>query len=598
MAASRTLEIMINASNAARNGGSAGGGANGHSNNRAAEMREKKQFDDLQKGTDNLGTMFNKRVPPLNNLFKKMGIEIGLRSILKQSQIFTSTVGSIFQILGALVDVTLAPFLPVIVPAIKKLGAFIPKWAKTMEGVSSWLTSYVFKPIVNTIRFVNNLINKFLPGKWGLTAKYFLAIIGILMLRQGIGMLWRGAMRPTGVFGVMKKFGPKNAKNIAETAKGTSRVVRNSGIIAKNSSKGGKFGKAGKAGLGFLAGTIGLGSLFPPAKSGGKPSTPDIPAERGRNLASLYGVEEVAPAAVKGGKAAKTWRFADPVMDTFAEIGPAFKAASTKVKKWKVKDIPAYLNEIGDTFARPIVKARAVVKKWKVTDIPDAMGELGGGVKKVVTTVKATKLADIGDAVKGTTRSFKAWKAKDIPDAVSELGTITNRATKLFKVEIPKKLNAWVTKDIVDLSSELGSSVSTKASKVRNLNIKKAFKTRMSAVDEGAELGMGASKGFKGKAGSAIANVINKIPGGSSTLGKLGKVHKVAKVLKVVPILGLGMEVVDAGMDLKYNLSQANNEKNKNKGWFQKYGPAALGLGGWVGPTVARPVGGIVRPLP
>ena len=52
------------------------------------------------------------------SLAKAIGMNFTLGSILKQSQIFASTAGSIFQIMGALVDVILAPFVPLIVPWI------------------------------------------------------------------------------------------------------------------------------------------------------------------------------------------------------------------------------------------------------------------------------------------------------------------------------------------------------------------------------------------------------------------------------------------------------------------------------------------------
>ena len=58
---------------------------------------------------------------------KTMGIQMGIAGILKQSQIFTSTLGSLFQILGAFVDVMLAPWMPVIIPAIRKLANQVPR---------------------------------------------------------------------------------------------------------------------------------------------------------------------------------------------------------------------------------------------------------------------------------------------------------------------------------------------------------------------------------------------------------------------------------------------------------------------------------------
>jgi hypothetical protein len=82
------------------------------------------------------------------------GINLTIASVLKQSQVFTSTLGSIFQILGALVDVILAPFLPYIVPWIRKLADTIPKiaaWAQaTAEVVGPRIASF----IANVVEYV------------------------------------------------------------------------------------------------------------------------------------------------------------------------------------------------------------------------------------------------------------------------------------------------------------------------------------------------------------------------------------------------------------------------------------------------------------
>ena len=87
------------------------------------------------------------------------GINLTIASVLKQSQVFTSTLGSIFQILGALVDVILAPFLPYIVPWIRKLADTIPKiaaWAQaTAEVVGPRIASF----IANVVEYVKPLLS-------------------------------------------------------------------------------------------------------------------------------------------------------------------------------------------------------------------------------------------------------------------------------------------------------------------------------------------------------------------------------------------------------------------------------------------------------
>lgn len=66
-----------------------------------------------------------------------LGINLGIGSLLKQSQVFTGSVSSILQIIGALVDVFIAPFLmPLIIPLIKKLASFIDPVRKYSEELA------------------------------------------------------------------------------------------------------------------------------------------------------------------------------------------------------------------------------------------------------------------------------------------------------------------------------------------------------------------------------------------------------------------------------------------------------------------------------
>jgi len=94
---------------------------------------------------------------------KTMGIQMGIAGILKQSQIFTSTLGSLFQILGAFVDVMLAPWMPVIVPGLRKLANQIPQMRvaaqKFFDGVMA-LPWGVLKTIGKW------LVNAMTPSWW------------------------------------------------------------------------------------------------------------------------------------------------------------------------------------------------------------------------------------------------------------------------------------------------------------------------------------------------------------------------------------------------------------------------------------------------
>ena len=82
------------------------------------------------------------------SLAKAIGMNFTLGSILKQSQIFASTAGSIFQIMGALVDVILAPFVPLIVPWIRKLAEAVPAAAEKAREFQEWLVNTAWPYVV------------------------------------------------------------------------------------------------------------------------------------------------------------------------------------------------------------------------------------------------------------------------------------------------------------------------------------------------------------------------------------------------------------------------------------------------------------------
>ena len=118
----------------------------------------------------------NDKVRHKESIAKAVGVNISLASVLKQSQVFTGTLGSIFQILGALVDVILAPFLPYIVPAIRRMADWIPRAAKFAQAlaervgplISDWL-GRVFDVIdVFATGFVGSVTEALNKGDWGI----------------------------------------------------------------------------------------------------------------------------------------------------------------------------------------------------------------------------------------------------------------------------------------------------------------------------------------------------------------------------------------------------------------------------------------------
>ena len=87
---------------------------------------------------------FNNKLGGLNKFVKQnLGLQFSMSAVLKQSQIFTSFVGTIFQLLGALVDVMLAPLLPIAMVILRLMGRILP-WVQTKsEAFGAWLTEAV-----------------------------------------------------------------------------------------------------------------------------------------------------------------------------------------------------------------------------------------------------------------------------------------------------------------------------------------------------------------------------------------------------------------------------------------------------------------------
>jgi hypothetical protein len=102
----------------------------------------------------------------------KFGIQFSMASILKQSQIFTGALGTIFQILGAFVDVMLAPFMPLFVRLIKRMVSWIPLIQEKAEEAAKWLENAWFTNEGDVGAFLRDTIVaavKLIP--WGLILK-------------------------------------------------------------------------------------------------------------------------------------------------------------------------------------------------------------------------------------------------------------------------------------------------------------------------------------------------------------------------------------------------------------------------------------------
>ena len=67
------------------------------------------------------------------------GINFGLAALLKQSQLFTGFVGSLFQIVGGFIDVILAPFMPYAFKVLGFIAKIIPFVQEKLTAFSEWI---------------------------------------------------------------------------------------------------------------------------------------------------------------------------------------------------------------------------------------------------------------------------------------------------------------------------------------------------------------------------------------------------------------------------------------------------------------------------
>jgi len=87
---------------------------------------------------------------------KKIGVSVGWGAFLKQSQVFTSTFGIFFQMVGAVADILLAPVMPIFLKAFKTMFDISMKLAP--------ITAKLLIGIVSAIGMGVNALKGFLEG--------------------------------------------------------------------------------------------------------------------------------------------------------------------------------------------------------------------------------------------------------------------------------------------------------------------------------------------------------------------------------------------------------------------------------------------------
>ena len=238
-------------------GGPSGGGGVSEGADSRADRRDSR--DTNKKTTGALDNINKKTTGYVRNT---LGINLGIASILKQSQIFTGILGTIFQILGALVDVILAPFLPIIVPAMKTMAENIPQIREKAEQIIGTIVT-----VVTTIaEWIGKILN-FLPGSFGKVIKDIVQywFLGLFLARLfGFHKAYMALTKTIGagiVFLLKKIFGATVMRGGGGATGGGSQAGRYFGGPGAGNTIGGGGRLAAMRGMRPGMGAMGMGAM-------------------------------------------------------------------------------------------------------------------------------------------------------------------------------------------------------------------------------------------------------------------------------------------------------------------------------------------------
>tara|TARA_R100000808_G_scaffold7836_1_gene22568 strand:- start:3571 stop:4767 length:1197 start_codon:yes stop_codon:yes gene_type:complete len=114
----------------------------------------------------------------VNKRLGVLGINLSLGAILKQSQIFTGVMGSLFQILGAFVDIALAPLMPLFARGLQALAGKLPDMFELVAKVENYVKSIWAEAGGDWAGFIGMLISRSLS----------------IAIRKTLGNLWNDSM--------------------------------------------------------------------------------------------------------------------------------------------------------------------------------------------------------------------------------------------------------------------------------------------------------------------------------------------------------------------------------------------------------------------
>ena len=124
------------------------------------------------------------------NMLKTLGISVTISSLLKQSQVFTSSIGSIFQLVGAMIDMFLAPLVkPLLIPFLRWMSRKMPEIAAAGVATADYLINKIFPAVQGIWESTPDWLRD--NAKW-----VGLAVVANLMTGNVLGKLAIGLAKP------------------------------------------------------------------------------------------------------------------------------------------------------------------------------------------------------------------------------------------------------------------------------------------------------------------------------------------------------------------------------------------------------------------
>jgi len=265
-------------------GGAAEGGIAGpqgkmQSEKRAEIVRDKEKTEFLKRQTKT----------GMQHFRSTFGINIGIAAILKQSQIFTGTIGTLFQILGAFIDVILMAFMPIIVPALKLMAKLIPYIKKAAENTVGNIIKLL--GVIKTgfawlgKHFGDRIIGWLKSGFMNLIAYFF--VFTFLARITGMQKLWFQFLKATLISPLLKVLG--HILVAVGLSKLGGRALASRGWFGARAGVTAAAGTGAAAGVGARGGVAAVGGTTASRMVSriGLATTTGLPAAGGGRMAQL-----------------------------------------------------------------------------------------------------------------------------------------------------------------------------------------------------------------------------------------------------------------------------------------------------------------------